>query len=514
VACPKDAAKLFLQDAMVGDVFLLDSEALVLAAKAGNSWTLQRGLGNRTATSHTNLDLNAHCASTDFTHGSSSWAWTWDHVNDPHGLNASGTTIKVGWDYDHPMFRPDVSLGGSPWYDEGCTSGPCYALRTTGTSTGDPPDRHVALGPKFAGAGGPSTFIEVAQDHPGWLQENATPAEKKWFIDGRPYQPSVEIVDTATLVSGQLFKFVSTTTDGDNMTLIGGAAARLGGLNRKLLPTAAYCGTQPLIDMSSSATGNVIGDTMTDAFHYCHARKDEECRAGSVKGDIYVNCPNMVPRSSGTYGCSGQDQNLYGDICIANSSAYLNSIAQMGFAADDFTGALGRSLTKGLSRYKIIDPYWNAQALADASWLMFRSMYNGGAWTDVLLAKVPPFPATDSVVRSTFVPVPVVVVPVGGATNAVIQFGYAENGAPDNFYCTSRQEKCMATASTVQAIPFLFPSDGAGGVETGVTGLMCSAGCTIALPGISQRILYYQIKYRDVSNQTVATGRVEVIAVP
>jgi hypothetical protein len=185
------------------------------------------------------------------------------------------------------------------------------------------------------------------------------------------------------------------------------------------------------------------------------------------------------------------------DICVGNMSAYLNSITQMGFKKNDFAGALGRTLTKGLTRYKIIDPYWHGKALSDASWVMFRSMYANGAWTDILLGKVPPYPPVDSVVRWTFQPIPVkLTAPPGLAVNnAVIQFGYVENGGAGQFYCTSRQE-------------------GAGGVETGITGVSCATGCTVAIPAISQRMLYYQVKYRDASNRTVATGQIETIAVP
>jgi hypothetical protein len=248
------------------------------------------------------------------------------------------------------------------------------------------------------------------------------------------------------------------------------------------------------------------------------ARKAAECRAASLPGDIYANCPFETKRPDGSYGCSwyGTNNDQQIDICVGNMSAYLNSIVQVGFKRSDLTGALGRTLTKGLTRYKIIDSYWHGKALPDASWIMFRSMYTGGAWTDVLLGKLPPFPATDSVVRSTFQPIPVKLTPPAGLAvdNAVVQFGYAENGSPGQFYCTSRQEKCLATSATVPATPFLYPSEGAGGVETGVSGVPCADGCSVAIPAISQRLLYYQVKYRDASNGTVATGRIEVVAIP
>jgi hypothetical protein len=231
-----------------------------------------------------------------------------------------------------------------------------------------------------------------------------------------------------------------------------------------------------------------------------------------------VNCPNEEKRNGGSYGCSwySLNQDVPVDICVGNMSAYLNSIVQVGFKKSDFSGALGRTLTKGLTRYKIIDPYWHGKALSDASWVMFRSMYTNGAWTDILLGKLPPFPPADSVVRSTFQPIPVKLTPPAGLAvdNAVIQFGYMENGGLEQFYCTSRQERCLATSATVAAVPFLFASEGAGGVETGVAGVPCANGCTVAIPAISQRILYYQIKYRDGSNKTVATSQIQTVAVP
>jgi len=170
-------------------------------------------------------------------------------------------------------------------------------------------------------------------------------------------------------------------------------------------------------------------------------------------------------------------------------------------------------LTKGLTRYKIVDGYWHGKALADASWVMFRSMYDSGAWTDILLGKLPPYPPVDWVVRSRFQPIPVKLSPPPGmgVDNAVVQFGYSENGPPDKYYCTSRQEACLATASSVPVVPFVFPSEGTSGT---VAGWPCANGCTIAIPALSQRVLYYQVLYRNAANVVVATGRTELIVTP
>jgi hypothetical protein len=224
-----------------------------------------------------------------------------------------------------------------------------------------------------------------------------------------------------------------------------------------------------------------------------------------------VNCPNVVRRPSGSYGCNwySENQERPVDICVGNMSAYLNSVIQVGFKQNDFTGALGRSLSKGLGRYRLIDDYWHGKALSDASWMMFRSMYTNGAWTDILLGKLPPYPPTDSVARWKFQPIPVKLTPPAGlgVDNAIVEFGYGENGSPENFYCTSRQETCVANTATVGTIPFAFPSDGP-------AGMACGSGCTIAVPAISERMLYYRVKYRDAANRTVATGKMEVMVVP
>jgi hypothetical protein len=627
--CPKNASWAYLQDARVGDVFKVDAEPLYLVAKSGTQWTLQRGYGGITPVGHSSMTLSAACGAYDFTTkgGASNWSWTWDTAADPHGTNSDGTTVKVAWDYDHPVPRPAVTIGGAPSYDPVC--GNCYAARDGVGSMGDAPNRHVTYAPPFSGATGTASYIERAQDHPSRLQDNAVSSERQWFTDGRPLQPLMDISDAAISVSGQLYRVTTTTTDGDNLlkvgyniyvvktsptTLVaagncsagnpcpiwnditlldsitqpctitllggsgtvyisristgglgatytsglaisadscplsagtgfpggstplwtwgassgtwaasgtdtrGGSSGYLGNITRKLQATWAYCGMQPLIDASSAATGDVLSDTAADSYKYCIARKGGECRAAALRGDIYVNCPNETKRAGGSYGCSwsSQNQDVPVDICVGNMSGYLNSIVQMGFKRNDFTGALGRTLSKGLARYKLIDPYWHGKAVSDASWLMFRSMYTSGAWTDVLLGKLPPYPPTDSVVRSTFQPIAVKLTPPASlaVSNAVVQFGYTENGNPGQFYCTSRQEKCLATAATVPVVPFQFASDGTGGVEAGVSGVPCTTWCSVAIPAISQRILYYQVKYRDASNNTVATSQIQTVAVP
>ena len=221
--CPKNPAWVYLQDAKVGDIFIIDSETVLLVAKNGNQWTLQRGYGISSIAAHSTMTLSAFCMSRDFFHGASNDSWTWDTAADPHGTNSDGTTIKVAWDYDHPVPRTAVTLGGAPSYDSNCVigGGICYGIRDGAGSMGDPPNRYTAIGPTFSGASGPSMFIERSQDHPSWLQDNAASSERQWFSDGRPLTPLMDISDAAISVSGQLYRLTSTTTDGDNLTKMG-----------------------------------------------------------------------------------------------------------------------------------------------------------------------------------------------------------------------------------------------------------------------------------------------------
>jgi len=241
------------------------------------------------------------------------------------------------------------------------------------------------------------------------------------------------------------------------------------------------------------------------------ARNAGECRTGSARGDIYVNCPYTTPRSDGTYGCSNTN-----DICVYNTGAYLNGIAQVGYTKTDMEGKEGRLLTKELIHQRLLDVNQNVRTLPDASWLLFRATALSGAEDAIMVAKMLPFPGADSVSRGTFVPLTVNVnPPVGlGVTNAIVEFGYGENGLPNQFYCTTRKETCVATSATVQPTPFWFASEGTGGTEAGLAGEACASGCSIAIPGLPQRVVYYRVSYRGANGVVLAQTPVQAAALP
>ena len=120
-------------------------------------------------------------------------------------------------------------------------------------------------------------------------------------------------------------------------------------------------------------------------------------------------------------------------------------------------------------------------------------------------------PAPDGVDRTAYIPTPVEVTsPPPGTDNVIVRFWYQEN----NGYCGSRAEDCFAVSSTIPQEPFKYPSDGAGGVEAGITGISCASGCKVAVPGTTGHVLYYQVKFRDANNATLSSSAVNLAVIP
>jgi hypothetical protein len=302
---------------------------------------------------------------------------------------------------------------------------------------------------------------------------------------GSPTNPGVNVV-------GQLWKFS------------GGATT----LKRKNLTTMASAGRSPLVDISGP--GSAIPTDASGSYQYCVALQAGECRTDSAAGDVYANAPfvSMPYCNYPGIAVQGDDTN---SICIGPLGAYTANLVQFGTSQQDAEGAVSRRLGTAFARWNQYDVFWNASMTTSGELAFSQVRWLDGVRGEDLVTVLPPYPPSDNISRNTFVPTAVAVPPAqgNGAGNVVVEFGYGENGSFDSFFCTSRQEACVAASSAVnQASPFYFAQ------SESYSGVPCVSGCTVTIPALSQRILYYRLEYLDPSGKVIAVGDTRAIATP
>lgn len=217
--------------------------------------------------------------------------------------------------------------------------------------------------------------------------------------------------------------------------------------------------------------------------------------AGSISGQTYVNVPNLDTTEN---GCKqGEFYGGWHDVCAGNFTSIGNAITQWSLPQSNFqrlsSGAGSRVLGRLWHDYRNLAVTANAKATPDGSWFLPRTEF---------LGKLPAFPPQDTVNRTTFVQLPLTLKPPSGlgATNVIVEFGY-----DPSYRCTSRNEACIKDAN--QTEPYVFAG------ET-IVGIPCANGCTVNIPALSGKVLYYVWKYRDVSGEVAATGAPGVVIVP
>jgi hypothetical protein len=507
----------YLQDAEVRDVFCgvndpnayaggaqngcgvyWQSEWFRLIVKNGNSWTLQRGYAGASNPPQTRHPLNARAyliaaaGSCDFVgpypcYGS---AVFWNTKTTPYGNVASGLVVDRtnrggGHNTIQSNFRVD-SLSGLCQPVDGQEYG-CYNIRLGQMPAMFTVNNNftVSNNPAFAGKTGIGEQLSV-DSHPSYVQWVAPTSEQKWFLDARPFLGAEVIKGEGTRVGKNLYRFNAT---------------QFQRFRPRLMPTLAMCGVNPLLDVSGPTS--LLTDEPADSYKYCVANAARECARDASPGDVYVNCP-MISTPACTYPGVGASDTDIRDICIADNGAYTQTIPQIGYTQAGIAGATGRVLTQGLSRYRWYDIFWNAKSTPDGKWILFRTPWLSGQRHEVLMAKAPPFPEPDNLNRSTFISLAIPVNPPvfpprvrPNIQNVVVEFGYD----PD-FNCTSRREACVKG----DGADFKYTSEP-------IEGVACASGCTVQIPAISQRVVYYRVKYRDPENQVVVTTSTAAVAV-
>ncbi len=471
-------------------IYTWDNEFVRVLIKQGKRVVVERGLidwdGSRARMLPVPADGYATmiAASCVFTSGGFCQAAQvmWNAIRDPLGQNASGTTVLKdvtaqggGHTTSGPLGTINaVALTCPP--NDGLNYS-CYNVRPGQTY----PERNAAENYRLsnnapfqgrAGIGEPN----AVESHSTYKQRAGVASDQDlvWFVDGRPFFGQVATGSEqrpAVQVEDGLWKF---TPD------------QLRRFRPKHMPTIATCGAVPLQDMSGPGS-RIVGttsDTATNAYRYCVAAKSGECREDSQAGEVFVSCAQISSPWCVYPGVATTGSEIR-DICIMDNGTYNQGITQLQFTTPDLTGRNGRVLTYGLSQYRMNDPFWNARATPDGKWLMFRTLWVNSKRADVFLAKLPPFERVDDQPRNGYQMTEIQVKASDGVAGAMLEFGY--NAA---FECTSRKESCVAGApADGDPDPFLYSKTDAW------QPVACADGCTLRMPLILQRVVYYRIRY-------------------
>lgn len=198
-----------------------------------------------------------------------------------------------------------------------------------------------------------------------------------------------------------------------------------------------------------------------------------------VQGDLFVVAPGSAVSQN---HCLSDSYKVYTP-CAEPLMSKTGWMVGTDYTKDDPLGNHFRRITMGLTGPAAQYQYTSPHMTPDGRFAIVRAGYVGGVRADPLLFRMPPPPAEDSVDRSTFIPVPVSL-PTGSGY-ARVRFGYVENGTAAQYFCTSRQEACLTDASVA---PFAFEQS-----DT-LTPTDCRAGCTINVPALSGRVVYYRVE--------------------
>jgi len=276
------------------------------------------------------------------------------------------------------------------------------------------------------------------------------------------------------------------------------AAAATAALEYRLQGLIALTGIRPLVDASPA----VLSNTAADHYKFCYVVKAEDCYAGSIVGEIYFNVPFLtypytVPARFAPFPWS-----MVRDISFTQNTHTTQTLLQASAHRRDSYGTTVRRLTTGFAPYKVQSTFWNLRALPTGNRFFWGTKHLDEARDEILVADLPPFPGEQSLYRGNFVPVRL---SLGGASGdeVRVRFGYSENGPAESLFCHERQVACSTSASGTQ--PYAW-------VDESPSWSNCSSGCSISVPAISGRVLYYVIDRRN--GGVTSSSMLDAVAVP
>ena len=518
-----NAAYSKLQDVQVGD-YLLDyslarERFVILAAPSYNGlnditfWVL------RTAGFTFLQNVYGSAAILDDTNGQGHTSGCggcvhnngWSLMTMPYG-GGTATAIDISspanpWLYDNPSRGAGHAVGGpgslpGTYNFSQSSCGPGFNLYC-GTSNLSPAAsvnvpfvNSITGNPAFAGAG----------NFGGQSYQNATYAQAALplpvYADFRAINPPGTPSPESPNPFGNTF----------SMTLVGGTS------HTYLIPDCCnstpdykrqglqgYAGRFWMKDVSSPTTFGSAADLAN--WSVCSVRNANECVHGSTVGQFYLSAPQADIQSNcwaGSFGTAVP--------CLSTFGPTVSQTMQFRTDRPDLVGTGYRKF--GFAHAHIGSHYVfsNCRFTPDGQFQMCPAYWMDGVRTDWIAMRTGPLPQGDDVPgvnRTSFVPFPVTYQGVPLASNVRARFGYAENGG-DLLQCTAYGQDCSTE------IPSGSPNDPFSFTNEAVTRQACANGasCTITIPSLPNRILYYVVDRLDSNGNVLETSVMQAVAVP
>jgi hypothetical protein len=336
------------------------------------------------------------------------------------------------------------------------------------------------------------------QSYPSLRQVNAPPTEQVWLANYRHLNPSFGAgAEVASDVGAVSYSLVPGTAGVYKFTAVNG------GLHYKQVPVAAYAGYHLLKEVSSPEKGDMITDSTP--WQYCVALNPGECRTGSAVGEVYMSVPQGLTRSDQNCIANWYDDNYP---CVFSPPAKAAFMVQEGTSKDDPNGTNWRKISMGFSGYGRQFEFATFIPDPTGTWGFSEGYWLDGVRNDLIIAKLPPWPNPQDVTvnRTNFIRQSVQIGAGQNLTSARVRFGYAENGNVTDFFCTARQETCVTAGSaSTTASPYWFIGENQGWQP-------CTNGCSISIPAIPGRVLFYAVDRQDGAGNTIP-GTPQVVVV-
>jgi len=404
------------------------------------------------------------------------------------GMWFSTTQTSVNWLLDPWAFsgHSDLGLAPTPGANSYCQTLGCRFNIPFLQQAGTYPNTNFSGG-SFQGVSGTIAL----QGYPSLRQLTAPPSEQVWMTNFRHLNPSYGSgPEVPSTVGGVSYSQVPGTQSVFKFTAING------GVSYKNVPVEGYAGYHLLQDVSSPAQGNTITDATP--WQFCVVLNAGECQTGSNPGEAYASVPQGAVHSSQNCIANWYDDNYP---CLFTPPAQAAWGIQQGIAQNDAAGQYWRPVTMGFSGPGRQFEFGSFIPDPSGAWAFMQGYWVDGARNDLFMARLPPWPTQSaSIDRSNYVPLTISVAANSAQPLARIHFGYAENGAPNSFYCTARQDACTASGT-----PFSFDSENPQWQD-------CTNGCSLQVPEIAGRVLYYEIDRQDASgNMTPGSLQVNIL---